>query len=62
MRKYTLASPNAKTAVDLRDYADIITDAILSVCPTATVTVEKDYYVVSGSLTHSQAIKAGRQI
>ena len=62
MRKYTLASPDAKTVVDLRDYADIITDAVLSVRPTATVVVEKDYYTVSPSLTQSQAIKAGRQI
>ena len=62
MRRYTLASPEAKSSVDLRDYADIITTAVLDALPTASVTVEKDYYTVSPTLTQSQAIKVGRQI
>ena len=42
MRKYTLASVDARNGVDLRDYEDIITGAVHDVCPTAKVRVEKD--------------------
>ena len=62
MRKYTLASPDAKNKVDLRDYADVITEAVLKVSPDAVVKVERNFYTVDPPLTQSQAIKAGRQI
>ena len=62
MRKYTLASPTAKTKVDLRDYADIITDAVHAVMPSAVVKVEQDCYYVDPTPTQGSAIKIGRQI
>ena len=62
MRKYTLASQSARKSVDLRNYTDIITDAVHSVIPTATVRVEQDCYYVSPTLTQSQAVRVGRII
>lgn len=62
MRKYTLASPTAKTTVDLRDYADIIIDAVHAVMPSAAVKVEQDCYYVDPTPTQGSAIKIGRHI
>lgn len=62
MRRYTLASLDARNDVDLRDFEGIIVDAVHSVCPTATVRVEKDCYYVSPTLEKGDAVKVGRQI
>ena len=62
MRKYTLASQSARKSVDLRNYTDIITDAVHSVIPTATVRVEQDCYYVSPTLSQSEAVRVGRLI
>lgn len=62
MRKYTLASSNARQEVDLRDYKDVITEAVIAVMPAAIVRVERDCYYVSPMPTQSQAIKIGRHI
>jgi len=62
MRRYTLASPNARNNVDLRDFEGIIVDAVHSVCPTANVRVEEDCYYVSPTLTKGDAVKVGRLI
>lgn len=62
MRKYTLASPTAKTTVDLRGYADIITNAVHEVMPSATVKVEADCYYVSPTPSQGDAVRIGRQI
>lgn len=62
MRKYTLASPTAKTTVDLRDYTDIIIGAVHAVMPSAIVTVEETFYTVDPTPTQGSAIKIGRQI
>lgn len=62
MRKYTLASQSARQNVDLRNYTDIITDAVHSVMPTATVRVEKDFYTVVPTPSQGSAVKIGRLI
>ena len=62
MRKYTLASKDAKAKVDLRDYQQIIEDAIHEVLPTAVVRVESDYYTVQPSPEQWAAIRIGRAI
>jgi len=62
MRKYTLASVDARNGVDLRDYEDIIVEAVRDVCPTAKVRVEKDCYYVSPTLSKGDAVKVGRLI
>lgn len=62
MRKYTLASPTARQGVDLRDYEDIIVEAVHEVMPQAKVTVAKDCYYVSPSPDPNLARKIGRAI
>lgn len=62
MRKYTLASPNAKTAVDLWDYAAVIEKAVHEVLPESTVRVEKACYLVDPTPGKGDAIKIGRLI
>ena len=46
MRRYTLASPESRKAVDLRDYKEVIEKAVHGVMPSAMVRVEKDAYYV----------------
>ena len=62
MRRYTLASLDARGVVDLRDFQDIIEDAIHEIVSSAQVTVEKDCYYVSPTPTKGEAIKIGRLI
>lgn len=62
MRKYTLASSTARANTDLRDYADIIEEAVHEVMPKADVRVEKDCYFVSPTPSQGAAIRIGRQI
>lgn len=62
MRKYTLASPSARQDVDLRNYENIIVEAVQKVIPKAKVTVVADGYFVSPSPEPSQARKIGRTI
>ena len=62
MRRYTLASPDARLAVDLRDYAAIIEEAVHAVMPTAKVQVEHDCYYVAPTPTQGDAVRIGRQI
>ena len=62
MRKYTLASRDAKEGVDLRDYQQIIEDAVHEVLPNATVQVEVDYYTVSPTPKQGDAVRIGRAI
>lgn len=62
MRKYTLASANARQSVDLRDYESIIVEAVHAVIPCARVQVDRDCYYVSPTPTQSEAVKIGRQI
>ena len=64
MRRYTLTSGNARRTVDLRQYADVITDAITTVMTgkDVTVVVEKDSYTVSPAPKQGEAIRIGRLI
>lgn len=62
MRKYTLASPSAKSMVDLRMFADVITEAVHQYMPLAAVRVEKDCYYVDPTPSQGDAIRIGRQI
>ena len=62
MRKYTLASPESRSTVDLRYYRAIIESAVQEIMPTAKVIVESDCYYVSPSPKRCDAVKIGRAI
>ena len=62
MRRYTLASPESRKNVDLRDYKEVIEKAVHGVMPKATVRVEKDAYYVHPTPIQADAVKIGRQI
>lgn len=62
MRKYTLASPNARAEVDLREHCIEIESAVHEVIPEAEVTIYPDYYTVSPSPEKGDAIRIGRRI
>lgn len=62
MRKYTLASPESRLTVDLRDYREIIESAVHEIMPAAKVIVEKDFYLVSPAPERGDAVKIGRLI
>lgn len=64
MKRYTLASGVARRTVDLRDYKDIIVEAVATVMieKDVTVVVEKDCYYLSPSPSQGEAIKIGRLI
>ena len=62
MRKYTLASPESRSTVDLRDYRAIIESAVQEIMPAAKVIVESDCYYVSPSPKRGDAVKIGRLI
>lgn len=64
MRVYHLSSGDARRTVDLRDYADVITNAVTSVMSSKDVTViiNKDSYTVSPTPTQGEAIRIGRLI
>lgn len=62
MRKYTLASAQARGDVDLRDYADVIIEAVQSIMPEANVRIERDCYYVSPAPKKGDAVRIGRQI
>lgn len=62
MRKYTLASVNAQSSVDLRDYGGFIKTTILEIMPKAEIVVEQTYYTVSPSPSKGDAIRVGRKL
>ena len=62
MRKYWLASAEARQEIDLRDYAVIIKDAVHTYMPNATVQVEQNYYSVEPTPKQGDAVKIGRKI
>ena len=64
MRVYHLSSGDARRTVDLRDYAEVITNAVTSVMSEkdVTVIVDKDSYTVSPTPTQGEAIRIGRLI
>ena len=65
MRRYTLASPEHKQNVDLRDYEEVIVEAVMAAMKDVegvSVVVCEKYYEVSPSPSRSAAICAGRAI
>ena len=64
MRVYHLSSGDARRTVDLRDYADVITNAVTSVMSDkdVAVVIKKDSYTVSPAPTQGEAIRIGRLI
>ena len=64
MRRYSLSSGDAKRSVDLRDYKDVITEAVTSVMKekSVQVIVNKNSYTVSPTPNKSEAIRIGRLI
>ena len=65
MRRYTLASPEHKQNVDLRDYEDVIVAAVMSAMKDVedvSVVVCERYYEVSPSPGRGTAIAVGRAI
>ena len=65
MRRYYLASPDAKKNVDLRDFEDVIVNAVMEVMKSVegvSVVVCKQYYQVSPSPKRSYAVVIGQKI
>ena len=65
MRRYALASPEHKQQVDLRDYEDVIVNAVKDVMrgiSGVSVVVYEHYYEVSPSPSRGDAIAIGRAI
>lgn len=64
MRRYSLTSGDARRTVDLRDYADVITNAITTIMSgkDVTVVVKKDCYIVSPTPSRGESIRKGRLI
>ena len=62
MRKYSLASTDAKRTVDLRDYSQLIEETVHEIIPEASVSVYETYYIVSPTPSRGDAIKIGRKL
>ena len=65
MRRYYLASTEHKQNVDLRDYENVIVEAVMAAMKDVegvSVVVHEHYYEVSPSPSRSAAICAGRAI
>ena len=62
MRRYMLASTESRNDVDLREYSNIIIEAVHDVIKTARVEVSQGYYLVSPTPNQSEAVRIGRQI
>ena len=65
MRRYCLASLQHKENVDLREYEDVIVNAVMAVMKDVegvSVVVHEKYYVVSPSPGRGAAIAIGRAI
>ena len=62
MRRYVLASKDARTTVDLREYRAVIEDAVHQIMPQAVVEVSERAYTVSPSPRQGDAVKIGRII
>ena len=62
MRRYTLASLDARNDVDLSLFKDLIESTIREVIPGAIVKVEPSYYTVSPTPSRGDAIRIGRKL
>ena len=62
MRRYILASKDARPTVDLREYRSVIEDAVHQIMPQAVVEVSERAYTVDPSPRQGDAVKIGRII
>lgn len=65
MRRYALVSPEHKQNVDLRDYEDVIVNAVMEAMKDVkdvSVVVYSKFYLVSPSPDRRQAIAIGKAI
>lgn len=65
MRRYSLASSEHKQNVDLRDYEEVIVEAVMAAMKDVegvSVVVHEKYYIVSPSPGRGAAIAIGRAI
>lgn len=62
MRKYTLASLDARGKVDLREYCEFIETTVHEFMPHAKVQVGCDHYTVSPAPSRGEAIRIGRKL
>lgn len=60
MRKYYLASTEDRGNVDLRDYRDVIEEAVHQYMPNAQVNIKEGYYTVDPTPNRGDAIRIGR--
>lgn len=62
MRKYTLASTEARNDVDLRQFSKFIEETVHEYMPEAKVFVERNYYTVSPIPQKGIAVRIGRKL
>lgn len=62
MRKYTLASIDARKEVDLRYFSEFIEKTVHEFMPNAIVNVEQNYYTVSPTPQKGDAVRIGRKL
>lgn len=62
MRRYTLASTDARKDVDLRNFSSFIEDTVHEFMPGATVDVQQNYYTVSPVPQKGIAVRIGRKL
>ena len=62
MRVYSLANPDYRKNVDLREYEKYIREAVLNTNANLQVVVDKSSYAIPDTVTIGEAIKIGRAI
>ena len=62
MRVYKLAAPYHRSYVDLRDFKDIIKQAVHQEVPDAKVVVKEDCYEIDRDISKGNAIRIGRTL
>ena len=62
MRVYKLAAPYHRSYVDLRDFKDIIEQAVHKEVPNAKVVVKEDCYEIDKDISKGDAIRIGRTL
>jgi len=62
MRVYKLAAPYHRSYVDLRDFKDIIKQAVHQEVPDAKVVVKEDCYEIDKDISKGDAIRIGRTL
>lgn len=62
MRKYSLASIDARNMVDLRQFREFIEETIYEYMPEAKVKVEQNYYTVTPTPNKGTAVRIGRKL